>query len=225
MLVTGKKKQGFSLVEILVSLSIFTFIITAVTSITFTMVATQKRIQAQLFLDQTAQTTLETISRQLRYGYNYSGVTSNSAFDGIIRIDQILTNSTEDLTAGSVTSQSLSQLLANVENSPYIVFESQSGNPSTYSDQNVFCAINGSLRKITNFGVQTNGTTYEKACSEGVSMLPDQITLESISFDIFSGTSGNPKNPLVRIKLKLKHQATGSLEVQTTITQRLVTYF
>jgi hypothetical protein len=56
-------------------------------------------------------------------------------------------------------------------------------------------------------------------------MLPDNITVEKISFDIYGGDVRNPKNPMVRIRLRLKHDIAGTLDMQTTITQRLVTYF
>ena len=56
-------------------------------------------------------------------------------------------------------------------------------------------------------------------------MLPDNITIEKISFDVYGGLAENPKNPLVRIKMRLKHEEAGSLDIQTTITQRLVSYF
>ena len=56
-------------------------------------------------------------------------------------------------------------------------------------------------------------------------MLPDNITVEKISFDVYGGLSDNPKNPMVRVKLRLKSEDAGSIDMQTTITQRLITYF
>jgi type II secretory pathway pseudopilin PulG len=70
----GKLKiRAFSLVEIMISMAIFSFIFSIVTGIALVLVHAQVRVQSQVFLAQTAQTTLENISRNLRYGYAYLG--------------------------------------------------------------------------------------------------------------------------------------------------------
>lgn len=226
MLVIGKKRnklKGFSLIEIIVSLAIFAFIITAVITVAVSLVRAQTKVQSQLFLSQTAQTTLESMSRQLRYGYNYSGSTQ-SAYE-FSEAGNTITVSTSDVSGTTGSSASTSQILSNASDSPFILFEPQGGNPSVLTDQNAFCHKDGKLYKISTFGVQTNGTTYYARCNEGAPMLPDNITLEKISFDIYASNSENPKNPMVRIKMIISHPEAGSMEVQTTVTQRLVTYF
>lgn len=225
MLVTGKNKKivGFSLVEILVSLAIFSFIITGVLTVSFKMLNAQKQIQAELFLAQTAQTTLELMSRQLRYGYNYTGSTQdnyNSSSGG-----ETITLNTSDLTNTSGASASSSQNLVNAQNSPFIMFEGESGNPNDFTDQIIFCSYNGKLYKVSKLQVETTGTTYTARCDSGASMLPDNIVLNKISFDIYAGDSQNPKNPMVRIKMEISHEDTGKMDLQTTVTQRLVSYF
>lgn len=227
MLQIGKRKKlnlkGFSLVEILISLSIFSILIVSVVTITMSMINSQKKVQAKLFLSQTANTTLENMSRQIRYGYNYTGNTQAAyATSEAGQTIYINTNDTSATTGSSATSTTN---LVNAANSPFILFESQNGNPNSWSDQNAFCFANGKLYKITKFDVEANGTTYKARCDGGSPMLPDDITLEKISFDIYAGDIQNPKNPMVRIKLRLKHEETGSIDVQTTIAQRLVTYF
>ncbi len=242
---TGKnksRKSAFSLIEIIVSLAIFSFIITTVITITISMIGAQKRIQAQLFLTQTAQITLENMSRQLRYGYNYSGVLT-SADSTIIRIRSTAIRSenfTQDCIdarrnlgagyTGTVCTETNdnSQLLTRAKNSPYIVFESQNGNPNTLVDQNAFCITGGKLYKVSDFQILTGGLIFEKRCDLGASMLPEDIIIEKLSFDVFvDETTGseNPKNPMVRVKMKLKHTEAGSVEIQTSIAQRLITYF
>lgn len=222
-LMKSKKIDAFSLIEIIVSLAIFSFLITSILSITISMVNAQKKIQAQLFLAQTAQTTLEEMGRQLRYGYNYAG-NSQTNYDSSEAGQTIFVNTT-NTSAIDGSSASSSQNLVDAENSPFILFESQSGNPNSFSDQNTFCAKDGKLYKVTFFQVETDGQTYKARCDSGSPLLPDNITLEKISFDIYAGNSQNPKNPMVRIKLRLKHEETGSMDMQTTVTQRLVTYF
>lgn len=225
MLVTGNKmknkKAAFSLIEIIVSLGIFTFIMSSVLVLTILMINTQKRIQAELFLTQTAQTTLETIGRQVRYGYQYTG----STLADYNATGQLITIAGINSSATTGSSATTTQTLKNAKNSPFIIFETQGGNPNTFSDQNSFCATNGKLYKLSQFQVQTDGITFSQFCANGSPMLPDIITLESISFDIYAGDADNPKNPMVRIKLKIKHEEAGSIEIQTTVTQRLVTYF
>jgi prepilin-type N-terminal cleavage/methylation domain-containing protein len=241
----NSKKEAFSLVEILVSLAIFSVIITSVISLTMSMVSAQKNIQAKMFLAQTAQTTIESMSRQIRYGYSYSG--TDSPFSDLIRINEHNEVITQQLNASgefvastansgyaavngvlsdsALTATSTYQLLTNVSDSPYIIFEQQNGNPGSFADQNAFCVADNRLYKVTEFTVQSSGSTYESFCKSGSPMLPDNITVEKISFDIYGGDVQNPKNPMVRIRLRLKHEVAGTLDMQTTITQRLVTYF
>jgi len=214
--------SAFSLIEIIVSLALFSVVMTAVVSLSIQMMATQKRIQAQLFLTQTAQTTLENISRSLRYGYNYSGSTDASYQAG----QQNIIVNTQDISATSGSSASSTQILTNAENSPFILFETQNGNPNSFADQNAFCMKNNKLYKVSFFSQDTTNVNFWKAaCDTGYSMLPDNITIEKISFDVYGGVSDNPKNPMVRVKMRIKNEDSGSLDVQTTITQRLVTYF
>ncbi len=219
----GKKKNAFSLVEILVSLAIFSVIISTVLMITVSMISAQKKIQAKLFLTQTAQSTIESMSRQIRYGYSYTGSTQTT-YD-TSEAGQTILLRTLDVTTASGSSATSSGILVNAKDSPFILFETQSGNPNSFSDQNAFCTYGGRLYRINSFLVETNGTTYKARCDTGAPMLPDNIILEKISFDIFAGDPANPKNPIVRIKLRLKHEDTGSMDMQTTITQRVVSYF
>lgn len=215
-------KTAFSLIEIIVSLALFSFVITAVVTLSIQMASTQRQIQAQLFLVQTAQTTLENMSRSLRYGYAYSGSTDASyqSYN-----ESIIVN-TQDISGVSGASASSTQLLSNAENSPFILFESQNGNPNSYADQNAFCIKDNRLYKVTDFARDSvNPNFWRAACDSGYPMLPDNVEVEKISFDVYGGLSDNPKNPLVRIKMRIKHAEAGSLDIQTTITQRLVTYF
>jgi prepilin-type N-terminal cleavage/methylation domain-containing protein len=223
MLMIGKTKMknGFTLIEILVSLAIFSAIITTVLGITMSMVNAERKIQAELFLASSAQTTLESMSRQIRYGYNYSG---NSSVVFEANLKSVVIDS-KDISNTTGSSASTTQNLINAQNSPFLLFESQGGNPNTFTDQNAFCAVGGKLYKISNFSVDTDGTTFRAACTSGSSMLPDDITLESISFDVYGDSSENPKNPMVRIKMRLSHPDGGALDVQSTVTQRLVSYF
>jgi type II secretory pathway pseudopilin PulG len=215
-------KSAFSLVEIIVSLALFSFVITAVVTLSIQMAATQRQIQAQLFLVQTAQTTLENISRNLRYGYVYSGSTDASYQS----YNETIIVNTQDISGVSGSSASSTQLLTNAEDSPFILFEAQNGNPNSYADQNAFCIKDNKLYKVTSFlRDSANPNFWRAACDSGYPMLPDSIEVEKISFDVYGGLSDNPKNPMVRVKIRLKHEEAGSLNIQTTITQRLVTYF
>jgi len=215
----SSKIKAFSLIEIIVSLALFSFVITAVVTLSIQMATTQRQIQAQLFLVQTAQTTLENISRNLRYAYAYSG--SNDASYQSFN-ESIIVN-TQDVSGSSASS---TQLLTNAENSPFVLFESQNGNPNSYADQNAFCVKDNKLYKVTNFTQDTvNPDFWRAACDSGYLMLPDNVEVERISFDIYGGVVDNPKNPMARIKIRLKHEEAGSLDIQTTVTQRLVSYF
>ena len=107
----------------------------------------------------------------------------------------------------------------------FILFESQDGNPNDFKDQNAFCYFNKKLYKITNFVSETSGNNLSAVCSQGMNILPDEVSLDSISFDVYGDSSSNPKNPMVRIKLKLSNENGDKMELQTTVTQRLISYF
>lgn len=241
MLQIGKqktnKRRAFSLIEIIVSLAIFSILITTVITISITMMNVQKKIQAELFLAQTAQTTLESMSRQIRYGYYYTGMAATGNYDGSLTITSNIIQNTDLSSDCTSAVQSLSssttclptliysQNSSNAQNSPYIIFESQNGNPNDLSDQIAYCAKSGRLFKITKF--DRIGSTYSASCdaTNGAAVLPDDIMIDSLSFDIYAGDSQNPKNPMVRIKMRLRHSEGGVMDMQSTVTQRLISYF
>lgn len=211
--------NAVSLVEIIVSMAIFAFIITIIIATSISLARAQQRVQAEMFLTQTAQVTIENISRNLRFGYAYSGTTlaNYQANNSEVFIETAAVVSTSTATT--------TQLVQNVTKSPFVVFEAQGGDPTSYSDQNVYCTVGGNLYKISTFTLQSNATTYRQRCDNGESMLPDDVTLDYIYFDVYGQSSENPKNPMVRIRLKMSSELGGSVDLQTTVTQRLIQYF
>jgi type II secretory pathway pseudopilin PulG len=232
------RRKALSLVEIVVSLAIFSFIITIIIGVSITLARLQQRVQAEIFLTQSAQTTLDNISRSLRYGYAYSGGNQTQYTNDHGRIlisERLITPPNQNCSldvnglqvctvtgSGSVDYASSSQIVANVIRSPFIVFERQLGNPTSYTDQSAFCSYGGQLYKISNFQIQTNGTVYERFCTDGQEMLPEDVKLEYVYFDVLGQSSENPKNPIVRVKLKVSSEMGGAVELQTTVTQRLI---
>lgn len=226
--IQDKKLKTFSLIEIMVSLALFSFILTIVVGTAIMLVNAQKRVQADIFLTQSAQTTLENITRNVRFGYNYSGSTFTN-YQNSPNGETLYVNA-EDVSTNIGSAASSSQLLTNAVNSPFIIFESQSGNPTTLSDQNAYCFAkdangNNKIYKITSFQIETDNITYFRRCSEGDPLLPEKVNLDYLVFDVYGQSSTAPKNPMVRLKIKLTHVEGGSVEMQTTITQRLVPYF
>jgi hypothetical protein len=104
-----------------------------------------------------------------------------------------LVNTSTDTGSSATTTQNL----INAVDSPFILFESQGGNPNNVADQNAFCAYGGKLFKISQFQVETNGLTYKARCDSGTPLLPENIILEKVSFDIYAGTFQAPKNTAV----------------------------
>jgi prepilin-type N-terminal cleavage/methylation domain-containing protein len=221
--IKNHSKKAFSLVELIVSLSIFAFIFSIVIGITLALTRSQSKVQAQLFLTQSAQNTIELMSRQLRFGYSYSGSTLQSYQAS--NYGQTITLNARESAIGSISFASSSQILTNAADSPFILFEGQAGDPTIFTDQVAFCYANNNLYRVTNFNVQTNNKTYFKKCDEGDPILPESIKLDYISFDVYGDSSESPRNPMVRIKMRLSHEEGGYLEIQTTVTQRLITYF
>lgn len=250
MLKSGKRKiRALSLIEIIVSLAVFSFIFSIVIGISLMLVRAQTKVQAQIFLTQTAQTTLEDMSRNLRFGYAYSGGQREQYFasNNTIRFQnseiqqyndrsKCITKADENgiqyqecplvSPDDSITN---SQITEDAYNSPFIVFESKDGDPTTYVDQNVYCIglrADGTntlyrLEKIS--GIRTS--YIEETCSytseSALDMLPSDVVLDYASFDVYGQSSQNPINPMVRIRLKLSSELGGEIIMQTAVTQRL----
>jgi prepilin-type N-terminal cleavage/methylation domain-containing protein len=243
------KIQAFSLVEIMISMAIFSFIFSIVTGIALILVRAQVRVQAQVFLTQTAQTTLENLSRNLRYGYAYLGGDRESYLNNYILfinnnpvqkdrvcneyydfVDQITKQTCSDQYTEQFNTQE--NTFANRLNSPFIVFESQGGNPREYSDQNSYCIglrTDGSqtLYKLEKFNApNSTGTRFEDRCDStnrnALDMLPKGIRLEEAGFDVYGESAENPTNPMVRVRIKLSSEDGGTIYLQTSITQRLI---
>jgi prepilin-type N-terminal cleavage/methylation domain-containing protein len=243
------KIQAFSLVEIMISMAIFSFIFSIVTGIALILVRAQVRVQAQVFLTQTAQTTLENLSRNLRYGYAYLGGDRESYLSNYILfinnspvqkdrvcneyydfVDQITKQTCSDQYTEQFNTQE--NTFANRLNSPFIVFESQGGNPREYSDQNSYCIgprTDGSqtLYKLEKFNApNSTGTRFEDRCDStnrnALDMLPKGIRLEEAGFDVYGESAENPTNPMVRVRIKLSSEDGGTIYLQTSITQRLI---
>jgi type II secretory pathway pseudopilin PulG len=251
MLKNGKKLKALSLIEIVVSLAVFSFIFSIVIGISLMLVRAQTKVQAQIFLTQTAQTTIEDMSRNLRFGYAYSGGNMESYLAGNynIRLDNNTIAQYGDRSrcvtktdANGIQYQECplvapedtvtnSQVVSNQTDSPFVVFENKDGNPTTYTDQNAYCLgsrADGTmtLYKLEKFSeLHTGGAYTEDRCSyqseSAQDMLPEEVHLEYASFDVYGQSSENPINPMVRIKLKISSELGGSLNIQTTVTQRL----
>lgn len=253
MLKNGKNKiKAFSLVEIIISLAIFSFIFSIVIGIALMLVRAQSKVQSQVFVTQTAQTLVNDMSQSLRYGYAYFGGDriqyTNSGYKirlenkaiakpGDLDIQQnqncIQSNGTLNCSLVSPDTEiTNSQLVNNRQDSPFIVFESKDGDPYTYADQNAYCIGPRSdgtmtLYKLETFKeIETNGSYVEDFCNSSSKsaqdMIPDGINLDYVSFDVNGQSSENPTNPMVRVKLKLTSEIGGEILIQTTITQRLV---
>ena len=222
-LIIMKKLSGFSLVEIIVSLAIFSFIMTSVIGITISLTKAEQKIQAQLFLAQAASMAIDNMSRELRYGYNYTGSTQ-TAYDNSAGGQTIIFD-TKDTTLLTGSASTNEPILKDAPNSPFVLFEKKDGNPQYYYDQLAYCMTGGKLYKIDFFQIQTNNTTFSATCSSGKNVLPSDITISNLSFDVLAETAVNPKNPMIRIKFRLTHPDGGIMDIQTTVTQRLVTYF
>jgi prepilin-type N-terminal cleavage/methylation domain-containing protein len=245
----GKVKiQAFSLVEIMISMAIFSFIFSIVTGIALVLVRAQVKVQAQVFLTQTAQTTLENLSRNLRYGYAYLGgyreeyLSNYTLFinNNPVQMERVcsdyydfVTQETKQTCSDEYTEQFNTQdnAFANSIDSPFIIFESQSGNPREYSDQSSYCMgprTDGSmtLYKLEKFNAPSSeGTRFEDRCDNtnenALDMLPKGVKLEEAGFDVYGESVENPTNPMVRIRLKISSEDGGTIYLQTTITQRL----
>lgn len=243
------KLNALTLIEIIVSLAVFSFIFSIVIGISLMLVRAQTKIQAQIFLTQTAQTTIEDISRNLRFGYAYSGgdranymssgynirLNNTKIIKTPVCVDKYDENGIlivgEKVCSNPENEVTDTPVIMDAADSPFIVFENKDGNPTTYIDQNTYCIgprtdNTLTLYKLEKFtGLNSNGTYVEDFCkstSESAQdMLPSDVKLNYASFDVYGQSAESPVNPMVRVKLKISSELGGEIMIQTTVTQRL----
>ena len=103
---TSQKEKGFSLIEMIVSLGLFSVVITIAVGALLVMVNADRQLQAEQSVMSNLAFALDSMTRELRTGSNYYCYTANSSggiFDGSDS-QEGLSNSTNDCTIGRQSS-------------------------------------------------------------------------------------------------------------------------
>jgi prepilin-type N-terminal cleavage/methylation domain-containing protein len=79
-MITPMKKQGFSLIEIMVSLAIFAIVVVVATGALLTTIDATKKAQATQTVLTNLNLALEGMTREIRVGSNYGDVNSATSF-------------------------------------------------------------------------------------------------------------------------------------------------
>ena len=200
MLIKKSKTSGFSLIELLVALSLFSFVITITTTGLLSLLDANAKSQTLRLAMDNLSFVLDNLSRNVRTGYNYYCYTSLPLNSDIGRY----TSDTYDCTDGKAlaftdgeTGERVTYRLDNdrIERGVYDTDNSAVLNPSS-----PWSPVTSSNVKITDLEFLVSGTAYN--------------------------TAGDDEQPTVTIWLtgevgKFK-KTRSEFEIQTTVTQRVL---
>jgi prepilin-type N-terminal cleavage/methylation domain-containing protein len=194
----GKAVRGFTLIEMMVAVTIFAIVMMVGVSALLSLVATNRRAQAINSVMNNLSAALEGMSRSIRVGTNYNCVVSASVPPSPPPSSQIAIP--QDCAAGG------GKLLA---------FESAAGDPNNPNDQVVY-RINGKqLERSLQSGF--NGTW--------VAVTAPEVSIDSFDFYVIGSVQGDSIQPRVLMRIKGSAQVPGgttTFTVQASVVQRLL---
>ena len=170
--------RGFTLVEIMVAVSIFTIVMLMATGALLSILDSNRKVQSQQNIFSNLDFALESMSRTIRVGTKYRclpGLGSGNIED------------TQDCTSGSNT---------------IFAFEGFNGKPdstlpTSSSDQIVYCRFNG-------VSCHFSGKQIARSNDGGDTFVPitsPEIIIEGLNFFVRGSTSGNGEQPVVFISV------------------------
>jgi len=200
-----KTNQGFTLIEMMVALSLFSVVVTVAFGALMTLIDSNKKAQAIETLMTNINFVIDDISRNARVGSNFHCAT-NPAAPGTI-------TTTNDCGTSSLLNDP-GHLLA---------FEPFSGNKISSSDQYIywFDTATNSIKK------STNGTL-----AGGTSITSPSIKIETFDLYVLGSSSasatGDTKQPRITLLVKgtigVGTKIATDFHIQTTITERLIDF-
>lgn len=193
-----KAVPAFTLIEMMVAVTIFAIVMMVGVAALLSLVATNHRAQAINSVMNNLNAALEGMSRSIRVGTDYNCVTSASVPPSPPLVAQIATP--QDCAGGGGT------LLA---------FESAAGDPNNPNDQVVY-RINGKqIERSLQSG--RNGTW--------VAITAPEVSIDSFNFYVIGSTQGDSIQPRVLIRIKgsaVVPGGTTTFNVQASVVQRLL---
>lgn len=207
------KQSGFTLIEMIVSLALFSVVVTIAVGALLVLIASNQRLQNEQSVMTNLSFALDSMTREIRTGTNYYCLTRNAAHQGPTGArlfnDNAVLNS--DLTADCATGRNPEAYryhgMAFVEGG-----QSVAGAPET---------------KIAYFYDKNEQTIYRRISGQAAqSIVSSGIIITDAEFYVTSSTvldSGDLGQPIVTIVLEAKDSSDPTektYKIQTTVTQR-----
>lgn len=193
------KRAGFTLIEMMVSLSIFSIIMLIALGSILTIVDANRKTQTIQAVVNNLDFALETMSRNIRVGSTYR---CQNGFQGGANNY----NNTQDCGGGGRT---------------HLTFEGRLGDPASNADQITYfydAAAEAVFRQI--------GT--DESAENQIRLTSEEVVVEGLSFLVDgsqSGTGSNAQQPFVRIRMwgyALIGSTRTNFNLQTAVTQRML---
>lgn len=207
-------QQGFTLIEMIVSLAIFTFVITIAVGALLMLMSTNKQLQGEQSVMTNISFALDSMTREIRTGTffycdsqsNYSGTTN--IFNSNNNLDTILGDAYQDCPNGN-TSVNQVQGLAFKEG----------GNSITKNNQRILYFFDRTAGKVYR---RIGGGAAESIISSGINVKNFEFFVTGSKKQSLGG-SGNLDQPSATIFIEASdgNDPTGkSYYMQTTVTER-----
>jgi prepilin-type N-terminal cleavage/methylation domain-containing protein len=191
-----KKTAGFTLIEMLVSLSLFTIVVTIAVGALLSLIGASKGVQSEQSVMTTLTFVLDSMTREIRTGTNYYCHTS-AVLDGA----PVGTTNSRDCVSGS-------NGLSFIEGGTSLTTGASSKRIAYYLDTS--SGTNRIMRKV--------------GILDPESIVSDGITITDAQFFVTGstrlGVSTNTVQPTVTIILEARDDTGATTTLQTTITQR-----
>jgi prepilin-type N-terminal cleavage/methylation domain-containing protein len=193
------KNKGFTLIEMLVSLSLFTIVITIAVGAFLSLIGASKGVQSEQSVITTLTFVLDSMTREIRTGANYY-CAGRSTLTGT----PAATSTTQDCGTYTATDRGLSFI------------EAGSSVTSGASNKRIAYYFDSSSASKTIMRRVGSGTP-QSIVSEGITITNAQFFVTGTDR---LGTGTNTVQPTVTIILEARDETGATTSLQTTVTQR-----
>jgi prepilin-type N-terminal cleavage/methylation domain-containing protein len=209
------KQSGFTLIEMIVSLALFSVVVTIAVGALLVLISSNQRLQNEQSVMTNLSFALDSMTREIRTGSNYycsnrsnySAGGPNNIFDDGNNQDSILGMSTNDCETGRPAGGN-----GNIQGVSFV----EAGN-----------SVTGTESRILYFHERGSDTIYRKVGSQDKqSIISSGIVITDAEFYVTSSDvlgAGNNRQPLVTIYIEAKDSNDPTekvYKIQTTVTQR-----
>ena len=201
------RQAGFSLIEVLVSLSIFTVVVTIAVSTLYTLIDANARTRNSQSIATNLSFTLDSLTREIRTGSDYYCVANNNDPMPVAANNESTRNCPNGGAALSFNEGG----------------QSLTGNTPNDSRRIAYRLYEGKLQRRLGNG---DGVPGDNTLSDWSDLTSDDITIERLRFYVQGATRGDDEAPIVTIFLAGtvgdEESTESRFSIQTTIPQRLL---